>query len=79
MRVHRTGIKHIRHPVIGELHLTFEVLDLAADEGLSLVAYGAEPGTASEDGLRLLASWSATHDHDASTTLSTGGGRTEAT
>ncbi len=79
VRVHRTGIKHIRHPVIGELHLTFEVLDLAADEGLSLVAYGAEPGTASEDGLRLLASWSATHDQDASTTLSTGGGRTEAT
>jgi transcriptional regulator with XRE-family HTH domain len=64
VRLHRTGTKHLRHPVIGELQLTFEVMDLAADEGLSLVAYGTEPGTASEDGLRLLASWSATHDQD---------------
>jgi len=32
-----------------------------------LIAYGAEPGTASEDGLRVLASWSATHDQDAGT------------
>jgi transcriptional regulator with XRE-family HTH domain len=67
VRLHRTGMKHFRHPVIGELHLTFEVMELVADEGLSLVAYGAEPGTASEDGLRLLASWSATHDQDAGT------------
>jgi hypothetical protein len=29
---------------------------------MALVVYGAEPGTASEDGLRLLASWSATRD-----------------
>ncbi|GFJ95495.1 helix-turn-helix transcriptional regulator [Phytohabitans rumicis] len=65
VRLHRTGIKHFRHPVIGELHLTFEVMDLATDEGLSLVAYGTEPGTASEDGLRLLASWSATQAQDA--------------
>jgi transcriptional regulator with XRE-family HTH domain len=67
VRLHRTGIKHLRHPVIGELHLTFEVMELAADDGLSLVAYGTERGTASEDGLRLLASWSATHDQDAGT------------
>jgi transcriptional regulator with XRE-family HTH domain len=62
VRLHSTGIKHLRHPTIGELHLTFEVLVLAADDGLSLVTYGTEPGTTSEDGLRLLASWSATHD-----------------
>ena len=40
-------------------------MDLAADNGLTLVAYGTEPGSASEDGLRLLASWSATHDQGA--------------
>lgn len=67
VRLHRTGIKRFRHPVIGELHLTFEVMELVADEGLSLVAYGTEPGSASEDGLRLLASWSATHEQDAGT------------
>ena len=38
------------------------VLALPADPGLSLVVYGAEPGSASQDGLRLLASWAATLD-----------------
>jgi hypothetical protein len=38
------------------------VLALAADPGLSLVVYGAEPGSASQDGLKLLASWAATLD-----------------
>jgi hypothetical protein len=45
-------------------------MELAADDGLSLVAYGTEPGTASEDGLRLLASWSATHDQGKARTSS---------
>ncbi len=67
VRLHRTGLKHLRHPVIGDLHVTYEVLELATDEGLSMVAYGTEPGTASEDGLRMLASWSATHNQDTST------------
>jgi MmyB-like transcription regulator ligand binding domain len=46
--------------VVGDLELTYEVLALPADPGLSLVVYGAEPGSASQDGLRLLASWAAT-------------------
>jgi MmyB-like transcription regulator ligand binding domain len=44
------------------LHLTYEVLDLPADRGLSLVVYSAEPGSASQDALKLLASWAATLD-----------------
>ena len=38
------------------------VLALPADPGLSLVVNGAEPGSASQDGLKLLASWAATLD-----------------
>lgn len=67
VRLHRTGLKHVRHPVVGELHLTFEVLDIVADDGQSLITYGSEPGSASQDGLRLLASWSATQDLDVGT------------
>jgi hypothetical protein len=37
-------------------------MDLPADPGLSLVVYSAEPGSPSEDGLNLLASWAATLD-----------------
>lgn len=58
VRQHHIGAKPFRHPVVGELHLTYESLDLPADD-LTLVVYGGEPGSASEDGLRLLASWAA--------------------
>lgn len=60
VREHRTGIKRIHHPVIGDLELTYEGMDLAADRGLLLLAYTAAPRTPSHDALRLLASWAAT-------------------
>ncbi|KAB2344340.1 helix-turn-helix transcriptional regulator [Actinomadura rudentiformis] len=62
VRQHHLGAKPFHHPAVGDLHLTYESMDLAAD-GLTLVAYGAEPGSDSEDKLRLLASWAATLDH----------------
>jgi transcriptional regulator with XRE-family HTH domain len=60
VRFHRTGVKRFRHPVVGDLTLTFEALDLAADAGLRISAYTAEPGTPSDDALKVLASWAAT-------------------
>ncbi|MEU7741764.1 helix-turn-helix transcriptional regulator [Nonomuraea sp. NPDC049158] len=60
VRQHHKGAKPFHHPVVGDLHLTYESLALAADD-LTLVAYGTEPGSDSEDKLRLLASWAATH------------------
>ena len=65
VRFHRSGLKDIHHPAVGELHLSFEAMDLPADPGLSLIVYSAEPGSSSEDGLRLLASWAATADQPA--------------
>ena len=61
VRYHDTGFKDIHHPIVGDLHLTFEVMDLPADLGQSLIVYGTEPSSASEDALRLLASWAATN------------------
>ncbi|XAS64160.1 helix-turn-helix transcriptional regulator [Micrococcaceae bacterium Sec5.8] len=60
VRQHYTGIKHLRHPVVGDLHLMYEALDLSADAGLSLLVYTAEPGSSTGDALRLLSSWAAT-------------------
>ena len=60
VRLHRTGVKHLHHPVVGDLELTYEGLELPSDPGLTLFAYTAEPGTRSEDGLKLQASWAAT-------------------
>src|SRR5215472_7141282 len=65
VRFHRTGIKRFRHPVVGDLTLTYEALDLAADAGLRISAYTAEPGTPSDDALKVLASWAATLDEAA--------------
>jgi transcriptional regulator with XRE-family HTH domain len=62
VRFHRTGVKRFHHPVVGDLTLTYEALDLAADAGLRISAYSAEPGTASDDALKLLATWAATVD-----------------
>lgn len=55
---HRRGTKRIRHPQVGELALEYEALELPG-AGLQLVTFLPEPGSKSEDALRLLGSWSA--------------------
>jgi transcriptional regulator with XRE-family HTH domain len=62
VRFHNTGVKHFHHPVVGELSLTYNRLDLAADDGVTLFTYTAEPGSRSEEALKLLGSWAATVD-----------------
>jgi hypothetical protein len=60
VRFHRTGTKSFHHPAVGQFELTFQAMQLPGDEGLTLFAYTAEPGTPAADALALLASWSAT-------------------
>ncbi len=62
VRFHRTGTKQIHHPVVGELNLSYESMELSADDGLSVAMFTAEPGSASRQALDLLASWTATPD-----------------
>jgi transcriptional regulator with XRE-family HTH domain len=64
VRHHRTGRKRLHHPIVGDLDLTYEALELPADPGLRINIYTAEPGTPSEDALKVLASWAATQ-HEA--------------
>ncbi|MEU2247788.1 helix-turn-helix transcriptional regulator [Streptomyces sp. NPDC019224] len=64
VRIHHGGVKRFHHPDAGPLELTYQPLDLpmSVREAHSLTIYTAEPGSPSEDGLRLLASWAATHE-----------------
>jgi hypothetical protein len=62
VRQHITGIKHFHHPVVGDLSLTYDRLELVADLGLTMFAYTAEPGSRSAEALSLLGSWAATHE-----------------
>jgi transcriptional regulator with XRE-family HTH domain len=58
VRFHRTGSKRIHHPLVGDITLAYERLELPADPGLALVSYSAEPGSSSESALKELAGWS---------------------
>lgn len=61
--IRHDGIKQLQHPEVGHLELSFRDLDLPLSGRAvhNLITYTAEPGTASEDRLTLLASWAATH------------------
>jgi len=65
VRFHRTGHKQLRHPIVGDLELTFEAMELPGED-LTVLVYTAEPGSPSQDALNLLASWAATLDQPAS-------------
>lgn len=62
---HRSGRKRLRHPVVGPLELDFEALELPSEPYLRLNFYTAAPGTTTADGIKLLASWAATHTAEA--------------
>lgn len=57
VRVHGHGSKRVNHPVVGELDLDFESMDLPTEPGLQLNVYTAPAGGAAADNLALLASW----------------------
>ena len=62
VHVHDSGVKRVHHPLVGELTLTYEAMELAASPGLTIAVYTTEPGSKSEEALNLLASWTATAD-----------------
>ena len=59
VRHHGTGFKTFNHPIVGEMTLAFEGLEMAAEPGLTLTIYTAEPGSPSAERMQLLASWAA--------------------
>jgi transcriptional regulator with XRE-family HTH domain len=60
VREHRTGLKRVHHPVVGDLTLSYEGLQVTSTPGVLMLPYTAEPGSASHDKLQLLANWAAT-------------------
>ncbi|GAA2568061.1 hypothetical protein GCM10010304_01520 [Streptomyces roseoviolaceus] len=48
------GVQRLRHPVWGELTLSFEAMGLQGDTDQTLVVYHAEPGSTSRKALWLL-------------------------
>jgi transcriptional regulator with XRE-family HTH domain len=62
VRYHRSGRKRLRHPIVGQLDLDYEALELPNEPGLVLNIYTAAVGTPASDALKILASWVADQD-----------------
>jgi transcriptional regulator with XRE-family HTH domain len=58
---HRTGTKVYRHPVVGEVEVTYDVFAMPGEPGLSITTYTAEDGSDTADRFALLSTWAATH------------------
>lgn len=67
VREHRSGVKELHHPIVGDITLSFEGVQLTSTRGLLMLPYTAEPGSSSHDKLQLLANWTATPHSAAST------------
>ncbi|MFC9425331.1 helix-turn-helix transcriptional regulator [Streptomyces sp. NPDC056987] len=64
VRTCTSGVKHLRHPLVGAMDLSFENLVIPGTTGQRLIAYTAEPGSPSEAALRLLGSVTAPSAQD---------------
>ncbi|MFD7731546.1 helix-turn-helix domain-containing protein [Kitasatospora phosalacinea] len=53
------GAKHYVHPLVGDLHFSYESFQAPGDPDQTLCVYSVEPASATADALRLLAGWSA--------------------
>jgi MmyB-like transcription regulator ligand binding domain/Helix-turn-helix domain len=65
VRRYREGPKRLRHPVVGDLEFVSETLDVAQDQGLTMLAYTVEPQSRTAEAMAWLGSWTATVDEPA--------------
>lgn len=57
---YRSGVQPFHHPLVGDLTLHYDALELPADPGQTIIAYTAEPGSPAQQALDLLVSWTST-------------------
>jgi len=57
VHLYATGTQRFHHRLVGDLELTYEAFEPAADVGLTLIAYTAEPDSAAHDALDRLRNW----------------------
>jgi transcriptional regulator with XRE-family HTH domain len=60
VRFHRSARKTLHNPLVGDIELSGDSLELPG-EGLTLIAYTAEPGSHAQEQLDFLTSWSTTN------------------
>lgn len=60
VRFHDTGTKRLHHPIVGDITVTYETMQMTADPALTMSIFTVEPTSSSQDALAILSSWSAT-------------------
>jgi hypothetical protein len=60
VRAHRSADKTLHNPVVGDIDLTGDALELSGD-GLVIIAYTAQPDSRAAEQLAFLASWAMQH------------------
>lgn len=53
------GAKHYHHPLVGDLHFTYESFQVPGDVEQTLCVYNVEPGSPTAQALQVLGSWNA--------------------
>ncbi|MFF2081529.1 helix-turn-helix transcriptional regulator [Kitasatospora sp. NPDC058162] len=53
------GAKHYHHPLVGDLHFSYESFQVPGDAEQTLCVYNVEPNSPTAQSLRVLASWTA--------------------
>jgi hypothetical protein len=72
VKQYRSGVQPFHHPVVGELTLDYNALEIPADPGLTIVAYTAEADTPAQGALHQLATWASTLEETAAATTDEG-------
>ena len=57
-----SGTKRYHHPLVGDLTLDWDTFTCPTDPDQQIVFHSAEPGSPSDERLRILASWAATNE-----------------
>ena len=55
-------MKRLHHPIVGDLDLNYESMELPSEPGLVMNVYTAPAGSPTADALRVLASWAASNE-----------------
>ncbi|MBM4725359.1 helix-turn-helix domain-containing protein [Prescottella equi] len=63
------GRKRLQHPIVGDLVLDWDALAFSGEPSQQLVVWTAEPGSASDESLHLLASWKMADDRSVPATI----------
>jgi hypothetical protein len=66
VRHHRVGLKRVHHPLVGDLELHYEAMELPSDPGWQMFAFTAEPNSGTMSGSNSWPGWAATLDNETS-------------